>query len=67
MDEARRRVIKFLEKEIKTYAALALFLSKKGSKESVRVANKEIILSPRFYKERIREAKGLVNELRKQN
>jgi hypothetical protein len=28
MDESKRRAIQFLEKEIKTYTALALFLSK---------------------------------------
>ena len=32
MDESKRRAVQFLEKEIKTYTALALFLSKKASK-----------------------------------
>jgi hypothetical protein len=67
MDGSNRRVIQFLEKEIKTYAALALFFSKKGGKERVPVANKEIILNPTFYKERMKEAKRIVEELRKPN
>jgi hypothetical protein len=67
MDESRRRVIKFLEKEIKTYLALSLFLSKKGIKEHVRVGDKKVLISPSFYKERMKEAKKLVYELRKPN
>jgi hypothetical protein len=67
MDESRRRVIKFLEKEIKTYRALSLFLSKKGIKEHVPVGEKKVLLSPTFYKERMKEAKKLVNELRAPN
>ncbi len=67
MDETRRRVIQFLEKEIKTYAALCLFLSKKGIKEQMRVGQKKVLISPTFYKERMKEAKKLVNELRKPN
>ena len=35
MDKSKRRAIQFLEKEIKTYTALALYFSKKGIKESV--------------------------------
>ena len=67
MDESRRRAVKFLEKEIKTYMALSLFLSKKGIKEHVRVGEKRVLISPSFYKERMKEAKRLVNELRKPN
>jgi hypothetical protein len=67
MDESKRRVVKFLEKEIKTYKALSLFLSKKGIKEHVRVGEKKGLISPSFYKERVKEAKKLVYELRKQN
>ena len=48
MDESKRNAIQFLEKEIKTYTALALFLSKKSIKESVKVEGKEILLSPTF-------------------
>ncbi len=65
MDESKRRAVKFLEKEINTYRALSLFLSKKGIKERVRVGEKKVLISPSFYKERVKEAKKLVYELRK--
>jgi hypothetical protein len=67
MEDSKRRVVKFLEKEIKTYTALSLFLSKKGIKEHVRVAAKRALINPSFYKERMKEAKRLVYELRKAN
>jgi hypothetical protein len=67
MDESERRVVKFLEKEIKTYKALSLFLSKKGIKEHVRTGDKRVLISPSFYKERMKEARKLVHELRKAN
>ena len=67
MDESSRRVIQFLEKEIKTYAALSLFLSKKGIREHLRVGDKRVLLSPTYYKDRVKEAKKLVDELRKSN
>ena len=67
MEDPKRRVVKFLEKEIKTYTALSLFLSKKGFKEHVRVEAKRVLISPSFYKERMKEAKKLVYELRKAN
>ena len=50
MDESKRRVVKFLEKEINTYRALSLFLSKKGIKEHVQVGEKKVLLSPSFIK-----------------
>jgi hypothetical protein len=65
MDETKRHVVKFLEKEIKTYVALSLFLSKKGIREHVRVGEKRVLISPSFYKERMKEAKKLVYELKK--
>jgi hypothetical protein len=65
MDESRRLAIQFLEKEIKTYLALSLFLSKRGIKTDVRVGKKKVLISPSFYKERMKEAKRLVYELRK--
>jgi len=65
MDESKRRVIKFLHKEIKTYTALSLFLSKKGIKERLRVGEKKVLISPAFYKDRMKEARRLVHELRK--
>jgi hypothetical protein len=67
MSESKRRVIKFLEKEIKTYGALSLFLSKKGIKEHLRVGETKVLINPSFYKERVKEAKKLVYELRKPN
>jgi hypothetical protein len=67
MDESRRHAIKFLEKEIKTYLALSLFLSKKGIKADVHVGKKKVLISPSFYKERMKEAKKLVHDLRKRN
>jgi hypothetical protein len=65
MDVARRGVVRFLEKETKTYAALSLFLSKKGIKEHLRTGTKAFFISPTFYKDRLKEAKKLVIELRK--
>jgi hypothetical protein len=67
MDESKRQAVEFLEKEIKTYIALALFLSKKGIKERVQVGEKEFVISPKYYKERMKEARKIVNELRKPN
>ena len=67
MDILKQRAVKFLEKEIKTYTALSLFLSKKGIKEHVRVGEKRVLISPSFYKDRMKEAKKLVYELRKSN
>jgi hypothetical protein len=63
MGTSRRSVVRFIEKEIKTYMALSLFLSKKGVKEHAR-AGEENLVGPSFYKERMREAKKLVHELR---
>jgi hypothetical protein len=67
MDASKRQAVEFLEKEIKTYIALALFLSKEGIKECVQVGDKEVLISPTYYKERMREARKIVNELRKPN
>jgi hypothetical protein len=67
MDESTRHAIQFLEKEIKTYLALSLFLSKRGIKADVRVGARKVLISPAFYKERMREAKKLVHELKKPN
>jgi hypothetical protein len=67
MDESKRRVVRFLEKEIKTYMALSLFLSKKGIRGHVRVGERKVLISPNFYKDRMKEASKLVYELRKPN
>jgi hypothetical protein len=64
MDEVKRQAVQFLEKEIKTYIALALFLSKEGIKEKVQVGTDEVLISLSYYKERMKEARKLVNELR---
>jgi hypothetical protein len=65
MDESKRHVVQFLEKEIKTYKALALFLSKEEIKKHVRATDREGLIRPTYYKERMREAKKLMRELRK--
>jgi hypothetical protein len=67
MDESKRRAVQFLEKEIKTYKALALFLSKEEIKKHLRVRYKEGLIRPTYYKERMREARKVVSELRKSN
>ena len=63
MDESKRHAVQFLEKEIETYRALALFLSKEEIKKHLRARDKEG-LRPTYYKERMREAKKLIRELR---
>jgi hypothetical protein len=63
MDESKRQAVQFLEKEIKTYTALALFLSKTDARER----GKKGVTSPAYYRERLREARKVVTELRKQN
>ncbi len=67
MDESKQQAIQFLEKEIKTYIALALFLSKEGIKERLKVGGKEFVISSNYYKERMREARKIVTDLRKAN
>jgi len=47
--------------------ALSLFLSKEGIKEHARMEKKKVLISPSFYKERMKEAKRLVYELKKPN
>ena len=65
MDKSTLRAVQFLEKEIKTYIALALFLSKENVKESARLGDAASVLRPAFYQDRMKEAKRIVNELRK--
>jgi hypothetical protein len=67
MDNSKQRVVKFLEKEIKTYVALSRFLSKKSSRESLNAREKQALMHPAYYKERMKEAKKLVTELKKSN
>ncbi|MFY9753921.1 MAG: hypothetical protein WAJ92_14860 [Candidatus Acidiferrales bacterium] len=67
MDESKRQAIEFLEKEIKTYIALALFFSRDGLKERVQVGDKGVLITSMYYRERMREARKIVNQLRKPN
>ena len=67
MNDSEKRVVRFLEKEIKTYVALSLFLSKKGTRERLQTGEKQALMHPAFYKERMKEARKLVTELRKSN
>lgn len=67
MDLAKRSAAAFLEKEIRTYAALALFFSKNGIKEYARGAGRKLPVSPSFYKERMTEAKKMRHDLRESN
>jgi hypothetical protein len=67
MDDSKRSAVKFLEKEIKTYMALSLFLAKRGIDENVFVGDKKILISPTFYKERMKEAKRIVADLKTSN
>ena len=64
MDDSKRSAVKFLEKEIKTYMALSLFLAKRGIDEHVRVGEEKLLISPTFYKERMKEAKKIVAQLK---
>jgi len=64
MNESKRHAVQFLEKEIETYRALALFLSKEEIKKHLRARDKEGLIRPTYYKERMREAKKLIRELR---
>jgi hypothetical protein len=64
MDESKRHAVQCLEKEIETYKALALFLSKEEIKKHLRARDKEGLIRPTYYKERMREAKKLIRELR---
>jgi hypothetical protein len=63
MHDSNQRVVSFLEKEIKTYAALSLFLSKKGVRKHLRAEANKVLSSPAFYKDRMREAQKLVCDL----
>jgi hypothetical protein len=64
MEECKQRAVYFLEKEIKTYRALSLFLSKAGGNRDVNAKEKPVSIGPAFYEERVKEAKKLVSELK---
>jgi hypothetical protein len=69
MDESKTHAVQFLEKEIKTYKALALFLSKEEIKKHLRARDrargKEGLIRSTYYKERMQEARELIRELKK--
>ena len=65
MDESKQQAIQFLEKEIKTYVALALFFSKNDIRKHLRTGAQKPFLCTAFYKERMKEAKKVVAELNK--
>jgi hypothetical protein len=65
MTDSKQRAAEFLEKEIKTYAALSLFLSKKSTLKGLNARDRQAMMQPAFYKERMKEAKKLVTELKK--
>jgi hypothetical protein len=65
MNPLIRQAVQFLEKEIKTYRALALFLSKEETKKHQRASDGEGLALPGYYKERMREARTLVSALKK--
>lgn len=64
MGDSRQHAAKFVEKEIKTYLALALFFTKMGIKTNGQTRRGKVQLSPSFYRERMKEAKELLVELR---
>ena len=64
MDGSKRRALQFLQKEIKTYKALALFFSRKHIKQRVRLIPNSRITTPEYFHQRIEEALELVNEIR---
>ncbi len=65
MRDTQEQAVRFIEKEIKTYTALSLFLSKKRIRKQLGAGVNQALMSPTFYKERVKEAKKLVYELRK--
>ena len=65
MDKSKRQAVQFLEKEIKTYKALALFLSKEEIKKHLRARDGEGAIRSTYYRDRMREARKLIRELKK--
>jgi hypothetical protein len=47
--------------------ALSLFLSRKGTRKGLQAREKQALMQPAFYKERMKEARKLVTELKKSN
>jgi hypothetical protein len=65
MDVAKPSAVTILEKAIKTYMALARSLSRMGIQKQARRVKKRVQISPTFYKERMKEAKKMLHELKK--
>jgi hypothetical protein len=65
MHDSNQQAVRFIEKEIKTYTALSLFLSKKRVRKQLGAGVNQALMSPTFYKERVKEAKKLIHELKK--
>jgi hypothetical protein len=65
MDGSQQQVVRFLEKEVKTYTALSLFLAKKRIRKQLGAGVNQALTSPSFYKERVKEATKLIHELKK--
>jgi hypothetical protein len=65
VDNTKRRAARFLEKEIETYRALALFFSKEENKRHLNARGRKHHGRPTYYKERMREARRLVTALRR--
>jgi hypothetical protein len=65
VDASKQRAVRFLKKEIETYKALALFLSKAEIKRHLRPRDEKGLTRPTYYKERIREARKIIRELSK--
>jgi hypothetical protein len=63
MGKSKRQARQFLQKEIKTYTALALFLSKKGEEDRLQLGRREGLKGPVFYRDRMKEARKLIHDL----
>ena len=66
MHDSQQQAVRFIEKEIKTYTALSLFLAKKRIRKQLGAGVNQTLMSPTFYKERVKEAKKLIHELKKE-
>jgi hypothetical protein len=63
VDESKVRAVRFLEREIETYKALALFFSKADDKKAQWAGDTQDHLRPVYYEDRIREARRLIVDL----
>jgi hypothetical protein len=58
---------RFSRKRSRRMRPYLYFCRRRAFKEHVRVGEKRVLISPSFYKDRMKEAKKLVYELRKSN